>query len=174
MASEELLELLRQHDLPVKDASAPFQTMATWCALQVDIEKLGRMRTTPADLCRRIGDVAFRSKACMLMNRLLLVGDDVDVHSWDDVMWAFTTRCRPGADEYAFEDVNSLPLTPYMKYGRSGGDARKGGKMVSDCLFPIEYEGKRNFRSVDFRSSYPRALQDKIEAQWEQMGFDAV
>lgn len=172
MASEELLKILRQHDLPVKDAFAPFQTMATWCALQIDNEKLGQMRTDSETLCRRIGDVAFSSKACMLMNRLLLIGDDVDIYSWDDIMWAFTTRCRPGMDDYAFEDVNGLPLMPYMKYG--GGNPREGGKMVSDCLFPMEYQGRRNFRSVDLRSSYPPALQDKIEAEWTQMGFDKV
>ncbi|KAM3552352.1 hypothetical protein ARSEF4850_007434 [Beauveria asiatica] len=172
MASEELLEVLKQHDLPIKAAFAPFQTMATWCALQVDNEKLGRMGTSHAELCRRIGDVAFGSKACMLMTRLLLIGDDVDIYSWDDIMWAFTTRCRPGMDDYVFEDVNGLPLMPYMKYGR--GNPRKGGKVVSDCLFQMEYKGKRNFRSVDFRSSYPPALQDKIEAEWTQMGFDAV
>ncbi|EXL66628.1 hypothetical protein FOPG_17221 [Fusarium oxysporum f. sp. conglutinans race 2 54008] len=172
MASEELLELLKQHGLPIKDASAPFETMATWCALQVDNEALARMKTNPDELCTRIGELAFNSKAAMLTNRVLLIGDDVDIHNWDDVMWAYTTRCRPGQDEYVFENVNGLPLTPYMKYGR--GNPHKGGKMVSNCLFPMEYEGKRNFRSVDFRSSYPLGLQKKVEAGWTQMGFDAV
>ncbi|KAJ5214783.1 hypothetical protein N7449_001952 [Penicillium cf. viridicatum] len=172
MASEELLELLRGHGFPIKDACASFETMATWCALQVDIRELALMKTTPNELCMRIGEIAFSSKATMLMNRLLLIGDDVDVHRWGDVLWAYTTRCRPGQDEYVFENVKGLPLTPYMKYGR--GNPLKGGKMVSNCLFPMEYRGERNFRSVDFRSSYPRELQKKVKAGWTRMGFDAI
>ncbi|KAI3573248.1 hypothetical protein IWW34DRAFT_794473 [Fusarium oxysporum f. sp. albedinis] len=172
MASEELLELLKQHDLPIKDAYAPFETMATWCALKVDNESLARMKTNSDEFCTRIGDLAFNSKAAMLMNRILLIGDDMDIHNWDNIMRAYTTRCRPGQDEYVFENVNGLPLTPYMKYGH--GNPSKGGKMVSNCLFPMEYEGKRNFRSIGFRSSYPRGLQEKIEAGWTQMRFDAV
>jgi hypothetical protein len=65
MASEELLELLKQHGLPIKDAYAPFETMATWCALKVDNESLARMKTNSDELCTRIGDLAFNSKAAM-------------------------------------------------------------------------------------------------------------
>ncbi|KAH7033971.1 UbiD decarboxylyase family [Macrophomina phaseolina] len=149
MASVQLLELLQEHNIPVKDAFAPFQTIATWCVLQVDIEKLGEMKTNPNELCTRIGNLAFNSKATMLMNRILLVGDDVDIHNWDDVIWAYTSRCRPGLDEYVFDDVRGLPLIPYLKYGRES--AAKG----------------------DFRSSYPHELQEKVQAEWTQMGFDA-
>ncbi|KAM0421259.1 hypothetical protein ACHAPT_010981 [Fusarium lateritium] len=172
MASEELLELLQKHNLPIKDAFAPFETMATWCVLQVDIKKLAEMTTSPEEFCKRIGNLAFNSKSTMLMNRLLLIGDDVDIHNWRDVMWAYTSRCRPGQDEYVFEDVMGLPLIPYMKYGHK--KSLKGGKSVSNCLFAMEYNGKRDFRSVDFRSSYPRELQEKIKAEWTQMGFDAL
>jgi hypothetical protein len=71
-----------------------------------------------------------------------------------------------------FDEVMGLPLTPYRKYGR--GSSVKGGKMISNCLLVMEYDGGRIFRSVDFRSSYPPELQEKIEGRWTEMGFDAV
>jgi UbiD family decarboxylase len=172
MASVQLLEALQEHNLPIKDAVAPLETLATWCVLQVDNGKLAEMKTNPDELCTKIGNIAFKSKATMLINRILLIGDDVDIHNWTDVIWAYTSRCRPGIDEYVFDEVMGLPLTPYRKYGR--GSSVKGGKMVSNCLLAMEYDGNRIFRGVDFRSSYPPELQEKIEGRWTQMGFDAV
>ncbi|CAG1959278.1 unnamed protein product [Fusarium graminearum] len=133
MASVQLLEALQQHDLPIKDAVAPLETLATWCILQVDSKKLAEMKTNPDELCTTIGNIAFNSKATMLINRILLIGDDVDIHDWADVIWAYTSRCRPGIDEYVFDEVMGLPLTPYRKYGR--GSSVKGGKMI--CGFSI-------------------------------------
>ncbi|EXK77375.1 hypothetical protein FOQG_17908 [Fusarium oxysporum f. sp. raphani 54005] len=118
MASVQLLEELQEHNLPIKDAVAPLETLATWCILQVDNGKLAEMKTNPDELCRKIGDIAFKAKATMLINRILLIGDDVNIHNWGDVIWAYTSRCRPGIDEYVFDEVMGLALTPYRKYGR--------------------------------------------------------
>ncbi|KAH7176023.1 hypothetical protein EDB81DRAFT_863878 [Dactylonectria macrodidyma] len=124
MASVQLLEALQEHNLPIKDAVAPLETLATWCVLQFDNGKLAEMKTNPDELCTNIGNIAFKSKATRLINRILLIGDDVDIHNWTDVIWAYTSRCRPGIDEYVFDEVMGLPLTPYRKYGR--GSSVKG------------------------------------------------
>ncbi|KAK9438222.1 Carboxylyase-related protein [Metarhizium brunneum] len=172
MASEELLELLRQHGYPVIDAFAPLETYATWCALKVDVEKLAEMRTTPEEFCNKIGNLAFNDKSSMLMNRIMLFGHDVDVGNFRDIMWALATRCRPGQDEYVFDDIPVLPLTPYMSHGR--GDPTRGGKVVSDCLFPMEYEGKTSFSACDFERSYPEEIKERVRSNWTAMGFDEV
>jgi UbiD family decarboxylase len=153
----------------VKEAFAPAETLATWCALQIDTATLRAMRTTPADFCRRLGEIAFKDKSCMLINRLLIVGDDINVYDWNKVMWAFTTRCRPGHDDHLFDDVRSHPLTPYMS--QVPGAPRQGGKLVSDCLLASEYEKPRDFKHVDFESSYPEDIKKKVLERWEGMGF---
>ncbi|KAF4457827.1 Carboxylyase-related [Fusarium albosuccineum] len=172
LASEELLMLLKQHNLPITDAFAPLETMATWCALQVDIDRLAEMKTDPKEFCDKLARIAFNNKSCMLINRILLFGHDVDVRNFKDIIWALVTRCRPGQDEYLFDDVPSFPMTPYMSHGR--GDAKRGGKVISDCLFPMEYEGKREFSGVDFERSYPEHVKDKVRSNWTSMGFDSV
>ncbi|KAJ4028921.1 Ferulic acid decarboxylase 1 [Fusarium oxysporum] len=170
LASAELLELLQREGLPIKEANCPLETYATWCALQVDTEKLGDMKTSSAELCRRIGDLAFKDKSCMLVNRIILIGDDIDVFNWNDVMWALVTRCRPGKDEALFEEVRGHPITPYMSHGPHGNPTQ-GGKIVSDCLMPIEYQGKKNFRECSFNKSYPDDIKNKVQAGWKDMGF---
>ncbi|KAL5627182.1 hypothetical protein FOBRF1_001525 [Fusarium oxysporum] len=170
LASAELLELLQREGLPIKEANCPLETYATWCALQVDTEKLGDMKTSSAELCRRIGDLAFKDKSCMLVNRIILIGDDIDVFNWNDVMWALVTRCRPGKDETLFEEVRGHPITPYMSHGPHGNPTQ-GGKVVSDCLMPIEYRGKKNFRECSFNKSYPDDIKNKVQAGWKDMGF---
>ncbi|KAF4990286.1 hypothetical protein FDECE_14429 [Fusarium decemcellulare] len=172
LASEELLTLLKQHNLPITDAFAPLETMATWCALQVDIDRLAEMKMDPKEFCDKLGRIAFNNKSCMLITRILLFGHDVDVRNFKDIVWALVTRCRPGQDEYLFDDVPSFPMTPYMSHGR--GDPKRGGKVISDCLFPMEYEGKREFSGVDFERSYPEHVKDKVRSNWTSMGFEAV
>lgn len=92
LASAELLTICREHDLPIKDAFAPLETMATWCALQVDTKKLAALNTNSADFCEKLGNVVFNNKSCMLINRILLIGDDVDIHSFDNIMWSGRPR----------------------------------------------------------------------------------
>jgi UbiD family decarboxylase len=142
--------------------------MATWCALKVDTDKLRAMKTNSKDFCRKLADIAYDQKSTMLINRLLIFGDDVDIYDFKNIIWAYTTRCRPGMDEYVFEDVRSFFLTPYMAYGN--GD-KTGGKTVADCLMKYEYEQPRDFKEVSFEASYPEDLKKKIVTGWRDMGF---
>ncbi|KAM3520756.1 hypothetical protein MY4038_009299 [Beauveria bassiana] len=172
MASEELLQLLRQHGFPVIDAFASLETYATWCALKVDVKKLAELRTTSKEFCNKIGNLVFNDKSAMLMNRIMLFGHDVNVRDFKDIMWALATCCRPGQDEHLFEDIPVLPLTPYMSHGR--GNPTRGGKVVSDCLFPMEYEGKTSFRGCEFERSYPEEVKERVRSNWTAMGFVEV
>jgi UbiD family decarboxylase len=144
--------------------------MATWCALQVDTEMLRELKSTPEDFCKKLGDVVFSNKASILVNRLLVVGDDIDVYDFRDIMWAYTTRCRPGHGEYLFDDVSSFPLTPYMSHGES--NPLKGGKILSNCLLPIEYRERPNWTRADFEHSYPESVKTRVLSNWKAMGFE--
>lgn len=128
--------------LPITDAFSPFKSQAMWVALQVDTEKLRAMQTTAKDFCRQVGDIVFHDKVGYTIHRLVLVGEDVNVYDFRDVIWAFCTRCRPGMDKYVFEDVKGFPLIPYMSHGN--GSPIKCGKIISGALLPAEYITGRN------------------------------
>lgn len=127
------------------------------------------MKTNSKAFRKLVGDIVFNEKAAYTTHRLVLLGDDIDVYNGKDVMWAFSTRCRPGMDETFFEDVRGFPLIPYMGHGN--GPKGKGGKVVSDALMPDEYTTGANWKAADFRNSYPKELQAKVLSNWEVMGF---
>jgi UbiD family decarboxylase len=63
------------------------------------------------------------------MNRILycvVVDEDVDIHNWNDVLWAMATRCRPDRDIMQIPGVPSFARDPHrMHWGRLGIDATK-------------------------------------------------
>ncbi|PNP39876.1 hypothetical protein TGAMA5MH_08141 [Trichoderma gamsii] len=169
LAAAEIRQLCQDAGLPITDASAPFVGQATWVALKVDTERLRAMKTNGKAFAKQLGDVVFTQKPGFTIHRLILVGDDIDVYDDKDVMWAFTTRCRPGTDEVFFDDVLGFLLIPYMGHGNA--EALKGGKVVSDALLTAEYTTGKDWEAADFKHSYPKSIQDKVLNSWERLGF---
>lgn len=131
------------------------------------------MHTSSQEFCN-LGDIVFTTKSmhadksCMLIHRLLVVGDDIDDYDWSRAIWVFSTRCHPGRDEYSFEDVSCHPLLSYMS--RASGTPRRGGKLVSDCLLATEYQRPQDFRHADFETAYPENIELKVSAGWKSIG----
>lgn len=172
LAAAEIRKVCQLDGLPITDAFAPFESQVTWVALRVDTERLREMKTNSKDFAKRVGDLVFNHKAGYTIHRLVLVGDDIDVYDGKDVMWAFSTRCRPNLDEVFFEDVRGFPLVPYMSHGN--GSPTQGGKVVSDALMPTEYTTGRDWQAADFKSSFPKDLKNKILGNWTKMGFSEL
>lgn len=172
LAAAEIRKICQQNDLPITDAFAPFESQVTWVALRVDTAKLREKQLTSTEFRQKVGDLVFNHKAGYTIHRLVLVGDDIDVYDGKDVMWAFSTRCRPGMDETLYEDVRGFPLVPYMGHGN--GPKTQGGKVVSDALMPTEYTTGRDWEAADFKTSYPEALKQKVQSNWEMMGFNRL
>lgn len=146
-----------------------FETQVTWVALKIDTEKLRAMKTNSKEFSKKIGDLVFKHKAGLTIHRLVLVGEDIDVFDFKDVIWAFCTRCRPKDDEVFFDDVTAFPLIPYNGHGSF--DSWVGGKVVSDALLPVEYTTGANWQAADFKNSYPEEVKAKVNNEWEVMGF---
>ncbi|OWZ77215.1 cytoplasmic protein [Cryptococcus neoformans Bt85] len=172
LAAAEIGKVCRDAGLPVKDAFSPFESQVTWVALQFDGKKLREMKTTSEELRKKVGDVVFNHKVGYTIHRLVLVGDDIDVYDGKDILWAFSTRCRPNLDETYFEDVRGFPLVPYMGHGN--GSPVQGGKVVSDALMPLEYITGPDFIAADFQNSYPEELKAHVLSKWEADGFASL
>ncbi|EWZ30913.1 UbiD decarboxylyase family [Fusarium oxysporum Fo47] len=172
LAAAEIGFLLKSKGLPIKEAFSPFESQVTWVALQVDTQKLREMKTTSEKFCREIGDIIFNHKVGYTIHRLVIVGDDINVYDFKDVIWAFCTRCRPGMDEYFFEDVAGFPLIPYMSHGN--GAPNRGGKVVSDSLLPVEYTTGKNWEAADFENSFPEEIKDRVCSRWQTLGFSSA
>lgn len=171
LAAAEIRQLLQEHDMPVTDAFSPFESQVTWVAIKIDTVKLRALKTTPKEFAQKIGNIIFNDKVGYTIHRLVLVGDDIDVYDFKDVMWAFTTRCRPKDDEIFFDDVKAFPLIPYNGHGPHS--PIKGGKVVSDALLAKEYTDGANWEAADFNNSYTEEVKEKVNQEWSAMGFRA-
>lgn len=170
LAAAQIRQLCQDAGLPITDAFAPFETQVTWLALKVDIRALETMTITPEDFRKKIGDLIFNHKAGLCIHRIVLCGPDINIYDMKDVMFAFSTRCRPNRDETFYEECCGFPLIPYMSHGT--GPPSTGGKVVSDGLMPAEYHGKQDWQLADFKHSYPQSLQESVSARWvEEWGF---
>ncbi|CVK90771.1 hypothetical protein FPRO04_08777 [Fusarium proliferatum] len=173
LAAAEIRNACQKAGLPITDAFSTFESMVTWAALKVDTVKLSQLKWTPKDFQKKAGDVVFCTKAGLLIHRLILVGQDIDIYKGEDVMWAFSTRCRPNDDETFFDNVRGFTLIPYMGHGT--GSPVQGGKVVSDALMPSEYStGKGDWQAADFKNSYPNELQDRVLSKWASFGFSSL
>jgi len=166
----EILQLLRENDFPVNEVMVPYESQVTWAAIQIDTEKLRALKTNSKDFSKKVGDLIFNHKCGSTIHRLVLVGPDINVFDFKDVIWAFTTRCRPSMDETFYEDVPGFPLIPYMSHG--SGPKTRGGKVVSDALLPIEYTSGPDWVVADFAHEYPKELVDKVNANWKTLGYE--
>jgi UbiD family decarboxylase len=170
LAAAEIRQLCQDAGLPITDAFAPFEFQVTWVALKVDIGKLKEMAISPEDFRKKVGDLVFDHKAGYTIHRLVLCGSDIDVYELKDVLFAFSTRCRPNKDETFYEECRGFPLVPYMSHGT--GSPIQGGKVVSDALMPSEYGGKQDWQQASFKHSFPQSLQDSVNARWvDSWGF---
>lgn len=169
LAAAEIGYLLKSQGIPITESFSPLESQVTWVALQVDTTKLRALKTTPEEFCRKIGEIVFSHKAGYTIHRLLIVGEDIDIYNFKDVIWAFCTRCRPGTDEYNFENVRGFPLIPYMSHGN--GPKTMGGKVISDCLLPVEYTTGKNWETADFEESFPEDVKAKVLEKWETLGY---
>ncbi|KAF2108273.1 hypothetical protein BDV96DRAFT_624997 [Lophiotrema nucula] len=165
LASAEMRQLLQDEGFPIKQVFALYESQFIWAAIQVDRDALSRLKTNAKEFCERVGDLVFRHKSGMQIHRLLIVGDDIDPFNFNDVMWAYATRCRPAMDEFHFEGVTAYPLVPYMSHGP--GTKLTGGKVVSNCLLPEEYEGKQGWVACDFENGYPESIKERVLGRWD-------
>lgn len=81
-------------------------------ALKVDIKGLQKLNIMPEEFRKEIGNLIFFEKAGYTIHRLVLVGEDIDVYDFKDIMFAFSTRSRPNKDETFYEECRGFPLVP--------------------------------------------------------------
>ncbi|KAG9693871.1 UbiD-domain-containing protein, partial [Aureobasidium melanogenum] len=170
LAAASIRQLCQEAGLPVTESMSNFESQVTWVALKIDRAELREMKTASKEFAKRVGDLIFNDKVGYTIHRIVLVGDDIDVYDFRDVMWAFCTRCRPGDDEVFFDDVKAFPLIPYNSHGAF--NPSKGGKVVSDALLPVEYTTGADWQAADFENSYPAEVKNKVNAEWKGMGFE--
>jgi 4-hydroxy-3-polyprenylbenzoate decarboxylase len=168
----EIVYELRQAGLPIATAWTPFESANHWYVIGVDRDWRKKLPgTTGAQFCRRVGEVLFASKAGSGTPKYIMVNNDIDITNINEVVWAFATRNHAGPQgEMVFESEATQPLVAYL--GSDEKMAMKTTKVVYNALDPEHLNGIMPVRSA-FHYAYPKALQDKVLANWSAYGYGA-
>lgn len=90
---------------------------------------------------------------------IIVVDDDIDIRSWDDVMWAVSTRMDPSRDLLL---VERTPVDPLDFASPLEG---LGGKMGLDATNKI---GAETSREWGLRLTMDSVVRENISARWEE------
>jgi len=170
LVATEAKQLAIENNLPIIDVFSPYESQALWLVLKIDLQKLQSLNTSPEEFCKKIGDIYFNHKVASIIHEIILVGDDVDIFDFKKVIWAYTTRHTPSVDQYLFDDVPAFPLAPFVSQSPRI-KTKKGGKVVTNCIFPKQYHENVNFTTCDY-DNYDEKLKEKIESNWKAYGYE--
>ena len=120
------------------------------------------VRTRYAGHARQAGHAVMACQAGAYAGRLVVVvDDDIDVTSLDDVMWAMCTRCDPAEDIDLIKKAWSTPLDPRIPpYQRERGDFTNS-RLIIDATRP--YEWRKEFPVVAEMSA---SFRETIDREW--------
>lgn len=122
----------------VKEVFTPYEAQSLWLAIQINTEELAKLKTNSKDFCKLIGNYYFSAKPAFVIHEIILVSEDIDIFDFKNFIWAYVTRHTPGDGQYFFEDCRAFALAPFINTGPRI-KTLKGGKCVTDCLFPTQY-----------------------------------
>ncbi|MEU2669408.1 UbiD family decarboxylase [Streptomyces sp. NPDC007164] len=169
MISAVSLDLLRAAGLPVDLAWCSYEAATCWIVVSIDIRRLGRSGMNEKELADAVAEVLFGSHTGWLVPKVLLVADDIDITDIDQVVWAMATRHHPGTGTYRYPQAPGIPMVPYLtpEEVRTG----RGGKSVTSCLLPEQFEGVTKGATTSFRHSFPDRVRSRVEENWTAYGF---
>lgn len=102
-------------------------------------------------------------KQFMYVKYIIVVDDDIDVHNWNDVIWAVSTRVDPERDTFTIKD------TPIDYLDFSSPKAELGSKMGIDATMKKSPEVSREWGEVVKMDDEIIKLVDK---KWKEYGID--
>jgi 4-hydroxy-3-polyprenylbenzoate decarboxylase len=164
--SAQVLWELRRQGFPVTTCFCPFESAAHWFVVTVNRQACGRV--WGEELVGELGGALFRSRTGSFLPKVILVEDDVDPTNLDELVWAFATRNHPQRGQFLFLDRSMLPLVAFLDE-----DERKAGrctKVIYDCLRP-DGPPEQAPRRSSFRFAWPRAVQERVLANWRRYGY---
>jgi 4-hydroxy-3-polyprenylbenzoate decarboxylase len=122
-----------------------------------------------ANVATQIGQLVFGSKLGPWFHMVVVVDDTTDIYNKDEIIHALSTRCHPVTGIRVEPRGVGTPLNPYAspeerKFGRAP-------KVIFDCLWPPEWPTSEVPIKVSFNNVYPKEIQEKVLAKWNQYGF---
>lgn len=169
MFAAETLYQLRKAGLPVASAWFSFESAAHWLVVSVRSDWHETLGIGSGDLAQRVGEVAFAGKASFDVPKILLVEDDVDIASLDDVVWAFATRAHPEHGEVHFANLPTEQLSVYLSPEEA--HSYRSGKVIHNCLLADRFPPGQRPVKGSFENGWPLTIQRRVLERWSDYGY---
>jgi len=127
-------------------------------------------KTPYPGIAHRIASVAWGCKSGQFVPKLMVVDDDISPYNMNEVIHAFGSKCHPVRGTHTVPYAAGNPLIPYQNLEERLW--AKGCRVLYDCTWPVDWPREIAVppRSA-FNSIYPKAIQEKVLANWKNYGF---
>ncbi len=102
-------------------------------------------------------------KQFMYVKYIIVVDEDIDVHKWDDVIWAISTRADPGRDTMIIED------TPIDYLDFASPKDGLGGKLGIDATNKMPPEVSREWGE---KMEMTDEIKELVTRKWGEYGIE--
>lgn len=165
--SAQICHELRKQGFPVSMCFCPWASAAHW--LVVAVNQSYRSGLGRDALARELGHALFRSRCGSFIPKVILLDDDVDATSLDEVVWAFATRTHPERDQLLFPAEGVLPLVAFLNHDER--QQARGTKVIYNGLAADERTARELACRSSFRHLWPREIQDKVVRDSGRYGY---
>lgn len=169
MGAAEVVYLLRRAGVPVTTAWSPFESADGWLAITVP-DTWQDYDPDAKSFCRKVADIALSTKAGDASKTIIVLNDDIDPSNLRELVWAIDGRNDRGErGQIQIQNRLNWPVSPYINpdFGEFPG-GWQATRAVWNCLPP---KGVTPPPRTGFEHNCPRALKEKILANWAADGF---
>jgi 4-hydroxy-3-polyprenylbenzoate decarboxylase len=170
---------LKKEGFPIIDGMQTIESAGHWFVLRVKNNWHQLTGWTLDEFMNRLGNFIWNNHIGGGFGKVVVVGEDIDPEDPLAVTWAFASRHHPERSTYFFTESDYYGLGPegyhamedYM--GRlAGGDKVSGGGLGLYCCIGLEeHTGHPKPEILTFHRSWPKAVKEKVLANWERWGF---
>lgn len=122
-----------------------------------------------SNIAQQVGSLLLGSKAAAWFHIIVVVDDQTDIYSLDDVIHAICTKWHPVRGTILMKEGVGTPLYPFANPEER--ISQRCPKLILDCTFPLDWPKALLPIKVDFKTVYPKEIQEKVLANWKDYGF---
>lgn len=154
--SGEILQILRHNGIPVRGVCVhPWgNTLSVIVSTKVPY----------ANVAHQISSMIWGSKAGVYIHWIIVVDENVDPWSLEDVFHAVVFQCNPKEGIHVYKRTLGMTLDAFLSpHDRAYG---LGKSALIDATFPWEWEMKPIVVSINNPQIYPESIQQKVKGRW--------
>jgi 4-hydroxy-3-polyprenylbenzoate decarboxylase len=179
--SADVVIALKKEGFPIINGMQTIESAGHWFVLRVKNNWHELTGWTLDEFMNKLGGFVWNDHIGGCFGKILVVGEDIDPEDPLAVTYAFATRHHPERGTWFFPESKYYGLGPEGYhgsedfFGRVGAPGQKivtgGGLGIYSCIGLEEHVGHPKPEILTFHRSFPKAIKEKVLANWERWGF---